>query len=178
MKFYLYRHHHFLHSDKEIEKKEIYSQVILILKRPQRRRKRRKTRKSEAKRQEAQQRKKAKQEKEAQNKLLKEQKSNHMICSCYSACATNHKCPCTLGKRSCTEYCGCHLHCKNPYNTKSTTPQPSSSDDVAACCVKRCGKSMKGQLIVECEDCHSRCHKTTCAMPSQRTMKSCDCVCM
>ena len=143
--------------------------MILILKRPQRRRKRRKTRKSEAKRQEAQQRKKAKQEKEAQNKLLKEQKSNHMICSCYSACATNHKCPCTLGKRSCTEYCGCHLHCKNPYNTKSTTPQPSSSDDVA-CCVKRCGKSMKGQLIVECEDCHSRCHKTTCAMPSQRTM--------
>lgn len=122
-----------------------------------------------AKRKTLQVKKKVLLEKKAQRALIKEQKKKKAICNCRSACGKNNKCPCFKAKRSCTEYCGCHQHCNNSYNTKSTTLNASSSDDVI-CCVHGCGKSMKGQSIVECTDCHKRCHKETCAMPFQRTI--------
>ena len=122
-----------------------------------------------AKRKQIQVKKKVLMEKKAQRALIKEQKKNQLICNCRSACGKNNKCPCCKAKRGCTEYCGCHQHCNNPNNIKSTTLIASSSDDVV-CCVRGCGKSVKGQLMVECTDCHKRCHKETCAMPFQRTV--------
>ena len=130
-------------------------------------------REAETKREENKKKKKAKLEKKAKDDFIKDQKTKHMVCNCRSACGTNKKCLCVKAKRGCTEYCSCHQCCSNPDNTNNNTTKASSSGDVL-CCVKKCGKTLKGTLNVVCEVCGNRCHEQSCSMPYHKIINGKD----